>query len=77
MPPLDALALVASVGFTPGLPPVAGVGPFLWIWAMAYRPERGWGFSHPGPDGVTPATNSSEFEDLRRRVAQLESELKK
>ena len=22
--------------------------PFLWIWAMAYRPERGWGFSHPG-----------------------------
>ena len=19
--------------------------PFLWIWAMAYRPERGWGFS--------------------------------
>jgi hypothetical protein len=44
---------------------------------MAYRPERGWGFSHPGPDGVTPATNSSEFEDLRRRVAQLESELKK
>jgi hypothetical protein len=51
--------------------------PFLWIWAMTYRPERGWGFSHPGPDGVTPATNSSEFEDLRRRVAQLESELKK
>ena len=25
--------------------------PFLWIWAMAYRPDRGWGFSaHPtGP----------------------------
>lgn len=22
--------------------------PFLWIWAMAYRPERGWGFSTPG-----------------------------
>lgn len=19
--------------------------PFLWIWAMAYRPDRGWGFS--------------------------------
>jgi hypothetical protein len=19
--------------------------PFLWIWAMTYRPERGWGFS--------------------------------
>jgi glucan phosphoethanolaminetransferase (alkaline phosphatase superfamily) len=22
--------------------------PFLWIWAMAYRPERGWGFSARG-----------------------------
>jgi len=50
--------------------------PFLWIWAMAYRPERGWGFSHSGPDGAAPAAHSSEFEDLRRRVAQLESKLK-
>src|SRR6476646_5131781 len=26
--------------------------PFLWIWAMSYRPERGWGFTgqHGGPD---------------------------
>ncbi len=23
--------------------------PFLWIWAMAYKPDRGWGFDHrPG-----------------------------
>src|SRR5262249_42119531 len=29
--------------------------PFLWIWAMAYRPERGWGFHHPGPGGETTA----------------------
>jgi hypothetical protein len=50
--------------------------PFLWIWAMAYRPERGWGFSHPGPDGAAPATDSSELDDLRRRVEQLESKLK-
>ena len=50
--------------------------PFLWIWAMAYRPERGWGFSHPSPAGAAPAPNSSELEDLRRRVAQLESNLK-
>jgi hypothetical protein len=20
--------------------------PFLWIWAMVHRPERGWGFAH-------------------------------
>src|ERR1700752_3650595 len=24
---------------------------FLWIWAMAYRPERGWGFAGAGKDG--------------------------
>jgi hypothetical protein len=47
--------------------------PFLWIWAMTYRPERGWGFSQPGSAGVEPSMSSSELEDLRRRVAQLES----
>ncbi len=50
--------------------------PFLWIWAMAYRPERGWGFSPrtPAPGGG-PAASASELEDLRRRVAALESRL--
>jgi hypothetical protein len=47
--------------------------PFLWIWAMAYRPERGWGFSHPG----TAASADNELEDLRRRVSELENTLKK
>ena len=49
--------------------------PFLWIWAMAYRPERGWGFHHPGPggEGTAPPT---ELEELRRRVAQLEASVK-
>jgi hypothetical protein len=47
--------------------------PFLWIWAMAYRPERGWGFSHPGPGGTeSPA---DELEDLRRRIVELESKV--
>jgi hypothetical protein len=41
--------------------------PFLWIWAMAYQPERGWGFSHG-----TSSHNANELEDLRRRVAELE-----
>jgi hypothetical protein len=43
--------------------------PFLWIWAMAYRPERGWGFS--GAD-AQPSISANELEDLRRRVADLE-----
>jgi hypothetical protein len=47
--------------------------PFLWIWAMAYRPERGWGFSHPD---TTPTTDADELEDLRQRVGKLENTLK-
>src|ERR1700740_3733141 len=35
--------------------------PFLWIWAMAYRPERGWGFS-----GAGPSISANEIEDLGR-----------
>ncbi len=47
--------------------------PFLWIWAMAYRPERGWGFTQSGSAAVGPTTDSSVLEDLRRRIAQLET----
>ena len=43
--------------------------PFLWIWAMAYRPERGWGLSDR--DAVSPVI-TNELEDLRRRVSELE-----
>jgi hypothetical protein len=51
--------------------------PFLWIWAMAYRPERGWGFSDPpSAAGAGPPPAASELEDLRRRVAELESNQK-
>jgi Protein of unknown function (DUF3302) len=48
--------------------------PFLWIWAMAYRPERGWGFSSR-PSDMT-AREPGELEELHRRVAELESRLK-
>jgi type VI protein secretion system component VasK len=49
--------------------------PFLWIWAMAYRPERGWGFSHRPADAASPP-DAMELEDLRRRVTELENSLK-
>jgi L-lactate permease len=40
--------------------------PFLWIWAMAYRPDRGWGLSA----GAT--TVPSAVAQLEERVAALE-----
>jgi hypothetical protein len=50
--------------------------PFLWIWAMAYRPERGWGFaSHSSATGPGPAADPGELEDLRRRIAELEGKI--
>lgn len=50
--------------------------PFLWIWAMAYRPDRGWGFSGERPPAETSrAPESKEIVDLLRRVAELESRL--
>jgi Protein of unknown function (DUF3302) len=56
--------------------------PFLWIWSMAYRPDRGWGFSHkPGETGATSAANTTwepntaELQELRRRIAELESKM--
>jgi hypothetical protein len=48
--------------------------PFLWIWAMAYRPDRGWGFAaQPGASGAHAASPSDQIEELRRRISELES----
>jgi hypothetical protein len=44
--------------------------PFLWIWAMAYRPDRGWGLSD-APDTTATVTQ------LEARVAALEQALNK
>src|SRR5262245_54682709 len=50
--------------------------PFLWIWSMAYRPDRGWGFSHKPQDGAaSPDAAAGELEELRRRLAELENKL--
>jgi Protein of unknown function (DUF3302) len=45
--------------------------PFLWIWAMLYRPERGWGFAHGEADA------SSKLEELHRRMQELELRMKR
>lgn len=44
--------------------------PFLWIWAMAYRPDRGWGLAG-SPDTAATMTQ------LEARVAALEQALNK
>jgi Protein of unknown function (DUF3302) len=41
--------------------------PFLWIWAMAYRPDRGWGFGDRPP--------AEELARLDAAVARLEERL--
>ncbi|HKA79113.1 MAG TPA: DUF3302 domain-containing protein [Xanthobacteraceae bacterium] len=49
--------------------------PFLWIWAMAYRPERGWGFASQPSAGTGSSIGEAELNDLRRRIAELESKI--
>jgi uncharacterized protein DUF3302 len=50
--------------------------PFLWIWAMLYRPDRGWGFQQATSSGETTAQQPNIFEDLLRRVDALEARSK-
>lgn len=48
--------------------------PFLWIWAMSYRADRGWGFTDRSPS-LVPMQGSGDADAvdmLRRRVAELE-----
>jgi hypothetical protein len=51
--------------------------PFLWIWAMAYQPERGWGMHSPAsdPSDATLGSNREALEDLRARLAAIEGRL--
>src|SRR5437763_12172356 len=48
--------------------------PFLWIWAMAYRPERGWGMQHQ-QSNATRDTDHSTIKDLQERLVALEGRL--
>ena len=47
------------------------IWPFLWIWAMAYRPDRDWGFSERGAP-ESPDQLSLELARLEERIAHLE-----
>jgi hypothetical protein len=49
--------------------------PFLWIWAMMYRPDRGWGFGQKPGEPASPKEAVAELEELRRRMAEVEARL--
>jgi hypothetical protein len=49
--------------------------PFLWIWAMLYRPDRGWGFQYEMTD-VGSSSQPDRFEELLRRIEALEARSK-
>jgi len=49
--------------------------PFLWIWAMMYQPERGWGFSRQPGEPTSPKEAVAELEELRHRLAEVEARL--
>ena len=46
--------------------------PFLWIWAMLYRPDRGWGVHAPPKSEVNPGKRVDGIELLNERMARLE-----
>ncbi len=43
--------------------------PLLWIWAMAYRPEQGWGM----PKEAAPPDLAATIAGLESRIAALEN----
>jgi hypothetical protein len=49
--------------------------PFLWIWAMMYQPQRGWGFGQKPGEPASPAEAVAELEGLKRRLTQIEAKL--
>lgn len=43
--------------------------PFLWIWAMLYREDRGWGMENAGADDAL----GDRLEAIEARLAELET----
>ena len=60
------------------------IWPFLWMWALLYRPERGWGMlsddvevitdnqNKPIPDESIPGESNQELIALRAKVGALQ-----
>lgn len=50
------------------------IWPFLWIWAMLYRPDRGWGMQQ-GMAVERPSSAAAEISELQARIARIEQRL--
>ncbi|AZD29324.1 DUF3302 domain-containing protein [Pseudomonas chlororaphis] len=48
--------------------------PFLWIWAMLYREDRGWGFATDKARMQGEKALAQELAELRQRVERLEGQ---
>ena len=50
------------------------IWPFLWIWAMMYHEDRGWGMDHNASNrqGASPDL-ADRLDALEQRMASLES----
>jgi hypothetical protein len=52
------------------------IWPFLWIWAMLYRPDRGWGLAEQREAAIHPSAERAQFEErIEARIAKLEQRL--
>jgi hypothetical protein len=49
--------------------------PFLWIWAMAYQPARGWGLDRKPGEPASSTEAAAELEALKHRLAEIEGRL--
>lgn len=48
--------------------------PFLWIWAMAYRDDRGWGFGDGKPIQNHVNQLEQQVVELQARIERLEAQ---
>ncbi len=49
------------------------IWPFLWIWAMMYREDRGWGIKQ-GAEGAAEASGlAKRLDALEARLAEIEA----
>jgi len=49
------------------------IWPFLWIWAMMYREDRGWGMDTSKAGDTVDESLGERLEALEARLANLES----